>query len=154
MRLRTSVLPMMSKHADQMCLFGDAYASEEIIKKSAMAEGFVFKCLNRTSFALTELGLKIVGKDKSQSFTEFLDVLGGMRVSFAGPEELKQFFMVNGMDTRHDGIYEMYISGYGEMLCDYVIRCNTESTDERDEKFVSVYAYHKGGIPGAKRCKH
>lgn len=151
MKLPAKVLNMLSPYADQQCLFGDAYATETTIKKNAMAEGSIFRRLDRTSFSLTELGLKIVGKDKSKSFTEFLDVLGEMRVSFSGPEEVKQFFRSNGMDTRHNGIYEMYISGYGEMLCDYVVRCQTEAAED---KFVTVYAYHKGGFPGPKRCNH
>lgn len=148
-RLPASVITMLSPHATQTCFFGDAYATEELIKGRAMAEGFVFKCLNRTSFALTELGLKIVGKDKSQSFTEFLDVLAGMRNSFSGQEDLKQFFRINGMDTRHDGVFEMYISGYAELLCDYVVRCNTETPNE--EKVVSVYAYHKDPKAGQRK---
>lgn len=140
-RLPASVLNLLTPYAEQTCFFGDSYATEEMVKNKAMAEGAVFKCLNRTSFALTELGLKIVGKDKSRSFVEFMDVLAGMRKSFAGQEDLKAFFRINGIDTRHDGVYEMYITGYGELLCDYIIRCNTESTDT--DKVVSVYAYHK-----------
>jgi hypothetical protein len=152
MKLPAKVLNMLSPYADQQCLFGDAYSNEELLKRNIMAEGSIFRRLDRTSFSLTELGLKIVGKDKSKSFTEFLDVLGEMRVSFSGPEEVKCFFQNNGMDTRHNGIFEMYISGYSDMLCDYVIRCKTETTEEQ---FLWVYAYHKGIIPPApKRCKH
>ena len=152
MKLPASVLKLLSRHADQQCLFGDAYATEMMLNQNVMAEGSIYRKLDRTYFRLTDLGIKISGKDHSRSFTEFLDVLGEMRVSFAGADEMKQFFRHNGMDTRNGGIFEMYISGYSDMLCDYVIRCKTETTEEQ---FLWVYAYHKGIIPPLpKRCKH
>ena len=146
MKLPASVLNLLSRYADLKCLFGDAYASEMMLKQNIIAEGSIYRYrkLNRTHFRLTDLGAKISGKDQSRSFTEFLDVLGEMRVSFTDASEMKQFFRQNGMDTRHDGVYEMYISGYSDMLCDYVIRCKTLETNE--EQFLWVYAYHKGII--------
>lgn len=141
MSLPSPLLSLLSRTPPQTCFFGADYVADEAKQHKLLAIGSMLPKLDRFSCTITKYGAKYIGKDKAKCYTEFLDVMAQMRISFTDPnnESFKSFFTVNGVDTRHDNIWEMYLMD-PQLRCDYVVQCHMNDP----EKVASVLAYVKG----------
>lgn len=110
---------LTSYPANEQFAFATFEAPPALAEKDQMACGIFMERMNRNELIVSNKNL--INQNR---LCEFMRILKQSRVEFKDLEDAKSFFRRVGVDTRTNGIYEMYLE-QDELFCNYCFQIST-----------------------------